>query len=303
MASSVVRDFRNRLCLYLMWNLQPADLRTALVAIAFPALLASSFAAQTARDSKPAVPPPLKIRVAFPEGISTDDVWLAYGLYTPGRIGRFIGLEGPAARVKRFAVSPVSGQGHVVTPRDSPAFYEIDALLGGERVERFQALVWAPGCKMMYFDVPAIIGDVEEHFVCSASREVALAGRVRGSHLEEKAATVWVSYYAGLSGCFLLHTCDKGCPINCFGTTILDIASATIGTDGSFKVELPDFSNDALVSRGGDVGFLFSVGENRESHICLEPESPEARFLLGGLKIAPSYPGDLIFLTDQKCKW
>ena len=274
---------------------------TRLTVVAYTAvLIAICVAAQNTPTRVPAAQP-FKIRVIFPEGISTDDVWLTYGLYSPSRIGRYIGLHGPAAKVRHFPVPVLDGQGHLVTPAGSAAFYEIEGLLDGKPVERFQAFLWAPGCKTVYFDVPAISADVEEHFVCTTSKEVTLAGRVRGGNLEEKHSTLWVSYDAGLAGCFQLHTCDNGCALFCTSTTILDIASANIAIDGSFKVELPDFSDDPI-SRG-PVGFLFSVGESGKKHICLEPESRELRSALGALKPAPSYPGDLIFLPSQKCKW
>lgn len=291
-----------------MWPFRrDGALRAALAAFALPALVAASVVAQTAQAPVLAAQSPVKIKILFPQVISTDDVWLAYGLYVPGRIGRYIALDGPVTRVQRFPVPRIDGQGHVVAPENSPASYEIDGLVSGKRVERFQALVWAPGCKMMYFDVPEIKADVEEHFVCAPLKAITLTGRVRGNHFEGKAATVWVSFDAGISGCFLLHTCDKGgCPLSCPGTTILDIANATIADDGSFKVELPDFTSDPLVPRSSYLGFLFSTGENPGNlvHNCLKPLSEDVRSMSGGLKIAASYPASLTFLPNEECwRW
>ncbi len=256
--------------------------------------------AQTGQEL-PTPQPPSKIRIVFPAGTPADEIWLAYGLYTPGRIGRYIGLQGVIEKLEPFPVPPISGQGHLIAPKNAPAFYEIDGLLDGKRVERFQALVWVPGCKMVYFDVPEILYDVEERFTCGAAKEITLMGRIRGVDLPGSPPTLWVNYDGMIEACFQLHTCDHGCAGNCLGTTILDIASTTIAADGSFRIRVPDFSDDQLMSRGG---LIFLVGESQDPHhIRLKPESQDMSNELGDLKIAPSYPSELGLVPNEKWKW
>lgn len=276
---------------------QYASFRTAVAGIVFAISFAVAAAGQTAQAPGPAVQPP-SLRILFAEGVSTEDVWLAYGLYTPGLISSYIGLQGPSAKTDLLPTPPRDGQGHLVSRKNSPPFYEIDGVVNGKAIERFQALVWSPGCKMTFFDVPHVTGNVEEHLICSALNDLTLTGKVRGIDLAGKAATLWVGYYAAMATCFLLHTCDNGRPISCADNfpTIAKIASAPITTDGSFKIDVPDFSTDPLASRGG---LVFSVGDGRR---WLEPEREDLRSFhtMGVLKILQSYPGDLILVPNDK---
>ncbi len=276
---------------------QYASFRPAVAGIVLAISFAVAATAQTAQAPVPAVQPP-SLRILFAEGISTEDVWLAYGLYTPGLISAYIGLQGPSAKTEPLPIPSRDGQGHLVSPKNSPPFYEIDGVVNGKAIERFQALVWAPGCKMTSVDVPHVTGNVEEHFICSTLNELTLTGKVRGIDLAGKVATLWVGYYAPMATCFLLHTCDNGCPISCADSfpTIAKIASAPIAADGSFKIDIPDFSTDALASRGG---LVFSIGDDRG---WLQPEREDLRSFhqMGVLKMLQSYPGDLILVPNDK---
>jgi hypothetical protein len=199
------------------------------------AVLFSSYILAQGTPTPPLTPVPSKIRITLPEGISTDNVWLAYGLYIPGRKNSYIGMDGPVSRIRHFPVPPRSGQGRLVTTEKGRPYYEIDGILDGKRVERFQALVWAPGCKLAYFDVPGVSGNVGEQYTCTGVKEITLTGRIKGVDLAASPKTVWVSFNAGISGCFQLHTCDHGCAISCPGTIILDIADGAISADGTFS--------------------------------------------------------------------
>jgi hypothetical protein len=269
-------------------------------AILFAAFVATCVAAQTAQPVPPAAPFST-IRIMFPAEVPVDDVWLAYGLYTSGRISNYRGLDGPAAQIRNFPIIHRSGQGHLVKPKNASAFYEIEGSVDGKRVERFGAVVWARGCKAVFFDKPSITADVDEHFACIPLGEITLTGRVLGVDLPTGPTTIWASYY-GVFDCFSLHTCDNGgCGgISCGGSMIFDVASGTIATDGTFALTLPNFSDDPFLSRG-PVGFDLSVGEPRsQGRILLQPETAEWRTGLGFLKLAPAYPVSLIFGLNEK---
>lgn len=274
-------------------------MRSPLPVLVVAVFLSAHTIAQGVHDPLPSQSPS-KIRIVFPNGMSDDEVWLVYGLYaSPGHKGGFIGLDGPVGKVRRLPVPHISGQGHFVAPANAPAFYEIDGVLDGERVERFQALAWAPGCNMTSFDVQEIGGDLEEHFTCVTQKRIAVAGRIQGVDLKARPETVWVSYYGGPS-CFTFHLCDKGgCAVSCAGIAILDMESAAVASDGSFTIEVPDFSDDPVASFGA-IGFLFSVGQSREHRVWLQPESPDLRSFSGHLKLAPTYPTSVVFLPNAK---
>jgi hypothetical protein len=111
--------------------------------------------------------------------------------------------------------------------------------------------------------------------------------------------------------CYFFTVCEnsRGCGISCAGDTILKVATAEVGADGTFKIELPDFGADPIASPVSNTEFVFSLkdislapGHINYRQIALEPESNDFRSQtgLGGLRIAESYPSGLIFVARTK---
>jgi hypothetical protein len=159
-------------------------------------------------------------------------------------------------------------------PRASGApFYEIEAVVNGEVANRLKALVWAPGCKMKEFDVSLGTSNVELAFACDVLKSVTLAGRV--VDLGGNTGTISVAYDT-VGPCLFLDTldiCADGCFFDCMGPPIPNMATAQLKAEGTFKIELPDFSADPIASSFRDAGFDFLVHGTRWTH--LEPESKE----------------------------
>jgi hypothetical protein len=244
--------------------------------IACPLLLAAVMVAQTAHSTVQNDQRPPRVRIVFAEGVPYEKVWVGYGLFGPS-----------------------GGRRYWDVPRPSGApFYEIEAVVDGNTVNRFKALVWAPGCKMKEFDVSLGISNVELAFSFEKLKSVTVVGRVRQVDQGGKSGTISVDYDT-ICPCMFLDTCtDNACIINCIGPPIPDIATAKLEPDGSFQIELPDFSADPIASGYLDAGFEFFTPGRQGTH--LEPESKDFQSQSIDLRIAPSYPSNLIFVPRKR---
>jgi hypothetical protein len=249
-------------------------IHSRLAAFVYPCLLAAFTVAQTAESPVQGGQLPPRVKVVFPEGVPYDKVWVGYGLF------------GPSGGRRYFDVPRPSG-----TPS-----YEVEAVVDGNAVNRFKALVWAPGCKMKEFDVSVGTSNVELAFACEALKTVTLVGRVQLVDLGGKTGTISVAYDS-VGPCLFLSTCTDGCFFDCMGPAIPKIATGQLKADGTFKIELPDFSADPIASGFRDAGFDFLAHGARWIH--LEPEAKEFRSSRIGLRVAPSYPSDLLFVPHQ----
>jgi hypothetical protein len=248
--------------------------RRCVNAFVYPLLLATAVAAQTAQSSSQTDRQLPKVRIVFADGVPYEKVWVGYGLFGPG-----------------------GGRRSFDVPRPSGApFYEVEPVVNGEAANRFKALVWAPGCKMKEFDVSLGTSNVELTFACEALKSVTLVGRVEQVDLGGKSGTISVAYDT-VGPCLFLDTCTGGCPINCVGPPMPGIATAKLEADGAFKIQLPDFSADAIASGYSDAGFRFLV--HGTQWVQMEPESKDFQSPSRGLRIASSYPRGLVFLPKK----
>jgi hypothetical protein len=84
---------------------------------------------------------------------------------------------------------------------------------------------------------------------------------------------------------------------NCGGPQIWRIASAAVAPDGTFKMELPDFSTDPIVSGDESAELEFRIGGLKE-HFILQPQPPRGiETKATSIGVAPSYPSEVTFLA------
>lgn len=226
-----------------------------LTAFVYPCLFAAVMVAQTARSPVESEQLSPSVKIVFAGGVPYNKVWVGYGLF------------GPSGGRRSFNVPKPSGS----------SSYEIEAVVHGNTVNRFKALVWAPGCKMKEFDVSVGTSNVELPFACEALKTVTLVGRVQQVDLGGKLGTISVAYDTA-GPCLFLSTCTNGCFFDCVGPTIPKIATGQLKLDGTFEIELPDFSADQIASGFRDAGFDFLVHGTRWTH--LEPKSRATRDLM-----------------------
>lgn len=209
---------------------------------------------------------PPRVRIYFPEG-HVVGASMTYGLH----------VSEPDYYQRHFGVNMPSGQ----------SFFEIPA-----ETDRFKALVWAPGCQMREFDVAVQKSDVELQFVCEPLKTVRLFRLVKGVEIGQS-VTVSANYMS-FSTCVWMDACKGTCRIHCGGPQITNIAIADVGSDGRFKMDLPDLSADPIVAHDWAAELEFRLNGVKQIPL-LQPEGSQATTI----QVAPSYP-DIVLVP---VKW
>jgi len=181
-----------------------------------------------------------------------------------------------------------------VSLRADNAFVEVPAT-----TRRFRALVWAPGCNMKHFDVPVEKSDIEMQFACDPLYTVPFYGRVKGVEVGSS-ARISLSYTA-IGTCRWLDgwtaASKKMFCCSCGGPQIWGIATAAVAADGTFKMELPDFGAEPIVSGDSSAELEFRIS-GLQGYFILEPQpSKGVETTAASIGVAPSYPEEVTFLA------
>ena len=210
-----------------------------------------------------------KIRIVFPEGHS-EKAWVAFGLHDPARNKWHV----------NYGASMQAGQ----------TSFEIQA-----ETDRFRAVGWAPGCEMKQFDVAVQKSDLHLQFICDPLNTVLFHGRVEGVDVRN-AARISVSYQS-IGILFWFYEGNEPWAGSSPEPGIHEIATAAIAPDGTFNLELPDFSSDQIASDDSSAELEFWISGLKE-HYILRPRSTKG-IETGALSIgvAPSYPAGVTFLA------
>ena len=212
----------------------------------------------------------LRIGIVFPEGL-TEKASMTY--------------------LRRDAVPGNGHRYYGVTFHADHSFVEVPAT-----TERFTALVWAPGCKMKHFDVPVEKSNITLQFACDSLGTVPFHGRVKGVEIGNS-AEISVSY-TSMETCMWLDDPDgkkTSFCCNCGGPQIWRIASAAVAPDGTFKMELPDFSADPIVSGDESAELEFRIGGLKD-YFILQPQPPKGiETKATSIGVASSYPSEVTF--------
>jgi hypothetical protein len=238
----------------------------AVFVVAATALLAENGIAQS-------MPPLPNIIIALPADIPSEKVWVQYVLYSSFGAHGSNGVQEPGS--------------HRI---------EILGAVEGKRAHEMKVFVWASGCKIVTFDIP-IRGssDIHETFFCSPLSSITLVGQIKNGPLDgTKLAEVRVDYLAGWA-CGFFGFLDCMVPQVSLGTTNPDAL-------GIFEIDVPDFSTDPISSSSsGGAEFQLVLREVKTWNLIafLEPESETLRTPSSALKVVPSYPPNLAFLTRK----
>lgn len=228
-----------------------------------PLLLVAAMSAQGSQA--------VKVRIAFPEGL-TEKASMTY--------------------LRRDAVQGHSHRYYGVSFHADDSFVEVPAT-----TERFTALVWVPGCKMKHFDSPIEKSDITLKFDCDPINTVSFHGRVKGLEIGDS-ATISVSY-TSMETCMWLDDPEgkNSFCCSCGGPQISRIASAAVAPDGTFKLDLPDFGADPIVSGDGSAELEFRIGGLKD-HFILQPQPAKGiETKATSIGVAPSYPSEVTFLA------
>jgi lipopolysaccharide export system protein LptA len=162
----------------------------------------------------------------------------------------------------------------------------------GKPAKSFRAIVFAPGCQFATIKADNLAtGDRQADFQCQKLTTVPLSGKADISRLAGRDMQVEALYVCGWAGQFF------GMPG--LAMSPFSVGKAKVETDGTFVLELPDFSGDPLwkgLSHNATL-MLFLVDASTGEHLA-QLSAPDALSRKGGLKVAASYPAQIEFAVQ-----
>jgi hypothetical protein len=159
----------------------------------------------------------------------------------------------------------------------------------GKPAKSFRAIVFAPGCQFATIQADDLAaGKREAEFQCQKLPTVPLSGKADISRFAGRDLQIEALYVCGWAGQFF------GIP----GIAIspFSVAKGKMESNGSFAVELPDFSGDPLwtnLSHNATLTF-FLVDASTGEHLA-RLSAPRDLSRKGGLRVAANYPVEIEF--------
>jgi hypothetical protein len=157
----------------------------------------------------------------------------------------------------------------------------------------FRAIVFAPGCQFATIQADDLAaGNRQADFQCQKLSTVPLSGKADTSRFSGRVMQVEALYVCGWAGQFFG---SPGLAMSPFS-----VGKAKVESDGTFALELPDFSADPLwknLSHNATLT-LFLVDAATGEHLA-QLAAPTALSRKGALKVAASYPAQIEFAVQQ----
>ncbi len=181
-------------------------------------LLAIPGKAQAPPDSDPA---PL-VTISLPTSVTSDTVQIRY-----------------------FLIGPFGGRSDYVKSGVGLRSYQIRAYPEQKAAQSVKIVIYAPACEFQTLDL-AFSGnkDRQEDFVCRPLRSIKLAGQFPQELVENENTELLVTYIAYWMNRFF-GIMDGFVPQ-------FTVARTQPNTDGSFAVDIPDFTSDPSASSSDD---------------------------------------------------
>lgn len=161
----------------------------------------------------------------------------------------------------------------------------------GRTPKTFNAIAYAPGCQFVTFTAEDLASSTRQgDFQCQKLPTVELRGKIAlpagGQALQVESMYVvrWAGKFFSVPG---------------LSISPLAVTKATVDADGSFVMDLPDFSNDPLWnSLSSDATLMFFLTDQATGHRVAGLKAPAALSRGGNLKVAASYP-EVAFTVRQ----
>jgi len=229
--------------------------------------------AATAQD----LVPPKRITLGLPPGAASETAHINYAL--EGSFG---------------------SHGDLVHAAPNVTFYEIPISFEGQLADRVLIVAWIPGCEVRTYEVrPRASRDRQLKIECEDLPTVTLTGRIQlFESIAGKPAELVVWYQASWE-CRFFGWADCWVPE-------YEITRKKIEPDGTFQLQLPDFSSDPVINSvdlppGMSGEFRLAVRDPKTWNPIanLGPELPEFRSAGGNLKVVSTYPSDLVFIVNS----
>ncbi len=160
----------------------------------------------------------------------------------------------------------------------------------------FRAIAYAPGCQFVTFTIDDLSSSSRQgDFQCQKLPTTLLQGRIPTAGLEGKDLQVQVLYVCNWAAQFF--------NIGSGAISPFALAKVPVATDGTFAIEMPDFSADPLWSTLSKDAFLsFHVVDAATGH-PLNALVPPVKLSHGSLlRVEAAYPGELQFEVQPQGK-
>jgi hypothetical protein len=237
----------------------PAVARGFLLAFIL-ALVGSSLTAQTAAPTSQAVPADTIFTISVAPPITAKDVQVRY----------FLTDE---SGVRWSSTAAAAGNDKLLIRADS----------AGRTPKTFNAIAYAPGCQFVTFTADDLASSTRQgDFQCQKLPTVELRGKVAlppgGQVLQVESMYVvrWAGKFFSVPG---------------LSISPLAVTKATVDADGSFVMDLPDFTNDPLWSSlSNNATLMFFLTDQTSGHRVAGLKAPAALSRGGNLKVAATYP-------------
>lgn len=159
----------------------------------------------------------------------------------------------------------------------------------GVSAKGFRAIVFSPGCQFATIKADDLSSSTRQApFECQKLSSTALRGRADVSRFSGKDLQVSAVYVCSWAGQF-------------FGVPGIAISPFTVGkgkveNDGTFAVEIPDFSGDPLwTSLSHNATLMFFLVDAQTGQQLARLSAPRDISRKGSLKVAASYPAEIQF--------
>jgi hypothetical protein len=195
-------------------------------------------------------------------------------------------------QVRYFLSGQFEGFSSSTTATGTGGKIEIRTNQEGKVATSFKAIAYAPGCQFVTISVEDLAAKREAEFQCQRLSTTRLQGRVPASALQGRDLQVEVLYVCGWAAQFF----DLGR----VAVSPLFLTKVPLATDGTFAIEMPDFTADPLWSSLSNQATLkFYLVDPVTGGPVNELVAPAGLSEGHNLKVATSYPGELEF-TVQK---
>lgn len=168
----------------------------------------------------------------------------------------------------------------------------------GKSPRSLKAILYAPGCQFVTISVDDLSSNRQAEFQCQKLSTVELRGKAAASALAQPALA---GKTLQLESLYVCSWAQKFFGISKGAISPFALRKASVDADGSFTVELPDFSSDPTwASLSHDAGLMFYLGDSQSGQRLATLAAPAALSHASFLQVAPSYPEIEFTIQPQK---
>jgi hypothetical protein len=206
-------------------------------------------------------------------------------------------IPSETVQIRYLMSGQFGGYGGFIEPRSNQTDYEIDASTQGKPANSIKILVYATDCKIQTFDLDLTrVPNPKERFVCELLPQIRIDGEIPSDLMRHENAKLNVSYMVFWANSFF-GMADG--PV-----TEFQVAKTLPDPDGSFRLDIPEFSADNPdPTYPGGASLRFSLRDSKTLNpIALNLSPAEAKYQseTQELRILSSYPTSMKFINSRE---